>query len=112
MAKAKGSVVEAEVPVHESATQGRSRLPGGVGGLFDARLDQGVDRRASALANDNRGDVDGTDEISKVHGQRGEPRQGRGEGGNVRRRCAPDPVEQRTGVEPVDEPRGPYLVQG
>ena len=68
MPKAKGSVVEAEVPVHESATQGRSSLPGGVRGLFDARLDQGVDRRASALADDYRVDVDGADEVSKVHG--------------------------------------------
>src|SRR5215208_184026 len=81
--------------------------------MADSRwLYESVDRRASVRADDDRVDVDGADEVSKVHRERGESRQGPGQGGYVRRWRAPDPVEQRTGGEPVDEPRGPHFVQG
>ena len=42
----------------------------------------------------------------------GEPRKRPGQRVHVSRWRAPDPVEQRTGVEPVDKLRGPLLVQG
>ena len=90
----------------------RSRLPGVALNVFAHRFDEGVDRHAPARADDDRVDVEGADEVPEVPGQQGEPRKSPGQRVHVRRWRAPDPVEQRTGVEPVDKLRGPRLVQG